>query len=146
MTLDSSHAAALAGTDVLIVGGGMIGCALADRLVLTGASVRVCEAGGVASGTTAHGEGNVLVSDKGPGPELELAQLSRGLWPGIPERIAERLPEEVVAVEWEPEGGIVVATTDAGAAALDEFARGQRAAGCIAKISTRTGWPRPNQH
>ncbi|WP_062993509.1 NAD(P)/FAD-dependent oxidoreductase [Nocardia anaemiae] len=129
MTLDSSRAAALAGTDVLIVGGGIIGCALADRLALAGASVRVCEAGGSASGTTAHGEGNVLVSDKGPGPELELAQFSRGLWPGILERIAERLPEEVVAVEWEPKGGIVVATTDAGAAALDEFARGQRAAG-----------------
>ncbi|WP_406231184.1 NAD(P)/FAD-dependent oxidoreductase [Nocardia sp. NBC_01009] len=129
MTLDSSRAAALAGTDVLIIGGGMIGCALADRLALAGASVRVCEAGGVASGTTAHGEGNVLVSDKGPGPELELAQFSRGLWPGILERIAERLPEEVVAVEWEPKGGIVVATTAAGAAALDEFARGQRAAG-----------------
>ncbi|WP_433579417.1 FAD-dependent oxidoreductase [Nocardia brasiliensis] len=64
---------ALRGTDVLIIGGGMIGCALADRLALAGASVRVCERGGIASGTTAHGEGNVLVSDKGPGPELRLA-------------------------------------------------------------------------
>lgn len=129
MTLDSSGAASLAGTGVLIIGGGMIGCALADRLTLAGASVRVCEAGGLASGTTAHGEGNILVSDKGPGPELELARFSRGLWPGILARLAERLPAEAAAVEWEPKGGIVVATTDAGAAALDEFARGQRAAG-----------------
>ncbi|WP_330230381.1 FAD-binding oxidoreductase [Nocardia sp. NBC_00508] len=129
MTFDSSGATSLRGTEVLIIGGGMIGCALADRLTLAGASVRVCEAGGLASGTTAHGEGNVLVSDKGPGPELELAQLSRRLWPGILERVAERLPEDVAAVEWEPKGGIVVATTAAGAAALTEFAGGQRAAG-----------------
>ncbi|WP_433680295.1 NAD(P)/FAD-dependent oxidoreductase [Nocardia sp. CA-119907] len=129
MTLDSSGASSLVGTDVLIIGGGMIGCALADRLTLEGASVRVCEAGGLASGTTAHGEGNILVSDKGPGPELELAQFSRRLWPDILERIAERLPEDVAAVEWEPKGGIVVATTEAGATALDEFARGQRVAG-----------------
>ncbi|WP_330178820.1 FAD-binding oxidoreductase [Nocardia sp. NBC_01503] len=129
MILDSFGAAALAGSDVLIIGGGMIGCALADRLTLEGASVRVCEAGGLASGTTAHGEGNVLISDKGPGPELELARYSRGLWPEVLERIAALLPVEAAAVEWEPKGGIVVATTEAGAVALDEFARGQRAAG-----------------
>lgn len=129
MTVDSSSAGSPMGTDVLIIGGGVIGCALADRLTLDGLSVRVCEAGGLASGTTAHGEGNVLVSDKGPGPELELARFSRGLWPGVLERLAERLPEDVAAVEWEPKGGIVVATTEAGAAALDEFARSQRAAG-----------------
>ncbi|WP_194819450.1 FAD-binding oxidoreductase [Nocardia sp. XZ_19_385] len=129
MILDSSGAAAPAGTDVLIIGGGMIGCALADRLALDGASVRVCEAGGLASGTTAHGEGNVLVSDKGPGPELALAQYSRELWPGVLDRLAERAPEEAAAVEWEAKGGIVVATTEAGAVALDEFARSQRAAG-----------------
>ncbi|WP_245721533.1 NAD(P)/FAD-dependent oxidoreductase [Nocardia crassostreae] len=119
----------LDGLSVLIIGGGMIGCALADRLTLAGAGVRVCEAGGLASGTTAHGEGNVLVSDKGPGPELELAQLSRRLRPETLERIAWLLPEDVAAVEWEPKGGIVVATTAAGAAALEEFARGQRAVG-----------------
>ncbi|MFI7004620.1 NAD(P)/FAD-dependent oxidoreductase [Nocardia sp. NPDC050175] len=124
MTGASPGATSLRGTDVLIIGGGMIGCALADRLALDGASVRVCERGGVASGTTAHGEGNVLVSDKGPGPELALAQLSRRLWPAVLERLSAS-----AAVEWEPKGGIVVATTDAGATALTEFADGQRGAG-----------------
>ncbi|MFE3728438.1 NAD(P)/FAD-dependent oxidoreductase [Nocardia sp. NPDC059154] len=129
MTFDTSGTSSVRGTDVLIIGGGVIGCALADRLAVAGLSVRICEAGEVASGTTAHGEGNVLVSDKGPGPELELARLSRRLWPETLARIAERLPRAVAAVEWEPKGGIVVATTDAGASALAAFADGQRAVG-----------------
>ncbi|WP_433192900.1 FAD-dependent oxidoreductase [Nocardia sp. CA-107356] len=54
MTLDSSGAASPVGTDVLIIGSGMIGCALADRLTLDGASVRVCEASELASGTAPH--------------------------------------------------------------------------------------------
>ncbi|MGF6886597.1 glycine/D-amino acid oxidase-like deaminating enzyme [Nocardia sp. GAS34] len=129
MTLDSAGTSSVRGTDVLIIGGGVIGCALADRLTLAGATVRVCEAGDTASGTTAHGEGNVLVSDKGPGPELALAQFSRRLWPDVLARLADRVPAEASAIEWEPKGGIVVATTEAGAGALTEFARGQRAAG-----------------
>ncbi|GAB0101324.1 FAD-dependent oxidoreductase [Nocardia sp. JMUB6875] len=129
MTFDDPGTSSVRGTDVLIIGGGVIGCALADRLTLAGLTVRVCEAGGVASGTTAHGEGNVLVSDKGPGPELELARLSRRLWPETLQRIGERLPAAVAAVEWDPKGGIVVATTEDGAATLAAFADGQRAAG-----------------
>ncbi|MBF6065774.1 FAD-binding oxidoreductase [Nocardia terpenica] len=119
----------MSGTDVLIVGAGVIGCALADRLTLAGASVRICERGGVASATTAHGEGNVLVSDKAPGPELDLIQLSLRLWPETLDRIAERLPQDAAAVDWDRKGGIVVATTPEGADALSVFADGQRVAG-----------------
>ncbi len=116
-------------SEVLIIGAGMIGCALAERFSRAGMSVLVCEQGAVASATTAHGEGNVLVSDKGPGPELELARLSRRLWPLMIDRLAERVPEAAAAVEWEAKGGIVVATTAAGSVALRQFATAQRRAG-----------------
>ncbi|MEU5883785.1 FAD-binding oxidoreductase [Spirillospora sp. NPDC047279] len=112
-------------TRAVVLGAGIIGAACARELALAGLAVTVLERGGPAAATTAHGEGNVLVSDKGPGPELELALLSRRLWPDV----AAGRP----AVEWDPKGGIVVATTEAGARELARFAGAQRAAGVVAE-------------
>ena len=67
--------------------------------------------GALACGTTGAGEGNILVSDKEPGPELDLALLSLRLW----HELGDVLPE---TVELEPKGGLVVASTEAGLAAL----------------------------
>ncbi|MCQ8828497.1 NAD(P)/FAD-dependent oxidoreductase [Streptomyces malaysiensis] len=122
------------GTRVVVLGAGIVGCACARELALAGLEVTVVDRGAAASATTAHGEGNVLVSDKGPGPELELAQLSRRLWPQVLTAVAERLAHAARAVEWEPKGGIVVATTDAGARELTRFAAGQRTAGVHTEV------------
>lgn len=117
----------------VVLGAGIIGAACARELVLAGFDVVVVDRGGAAAATTSHGEGNVLVSDKGPGPELRLAQLSRRLWPEVLAALAERRPCGAEAVEWEPKGGIVVATTAEGAAGLLPFAAAQRAAGVRAE-------------
>ncbi|MFI2412162.1 NAD(P)/FAD-dependent oxidoreductase [Streptomyces sp. NPDC018947] len=116
------------------MGAGIVGCACARELAMAGLEVTVVDRGSAASATTAHGEGNVLVSDKGPGPELELAQLSRRLWPQVLAAVAERSEHAARAVEWEPKGGIVVSTTDAGARELTRFAGGQRTAGVRTEI------------
>ncbi|MBD0711915.1 FAD-dependent oxidoreductase [Streptomyces sp. CBMA291] len=58
----------------------MAGAACAYYAALAGLSVTVVDRGSVAGGTTGAGEGNLLVSDKEPGPELELALLSLALW------------------------------------------------------------------
>jgi D-hydroxyproline dehydrogenase subunit beta len=107
----------------VVMGAGIIGIACARELALAGADVTIVDRGGAAAATTAHGEGNILLSDKGPGPELRLAQLSRRLWPALVDE----------AAEWEPKGGIVVATTDAGARDLKDFAAAQRTAGVRAE-------------
>ncbi|MEU4898664.1 FAD-dependent oxidoreductase [Streptomyces sp. NPDC044780] len=121
-------------TRVAVLGAGIVGCACARELALAGLDVTVVDRGAAASATTAHGEGNVLVSDKGPGPELELAQLSRRLWPQVLQAVAARSAHAAQAVEWEPKGGIVVATTDAGARELTRFAADQRAAGVHSEV------------
>ncbi len=69
--------AATATRDVVVIGAGAVGAACAYYLAEAGLSVTVLDRGSVASGTTGAGEGNILVSDKQPGAELELALLSR---------------------------------------------------------------------
>ncbi|MEV5880444.1 FAD-binding oxidoreductase [Streptomyces sp. NPDC052101] len=108
--------------DVVVVGAGMVGAACALYAARAGLDVRVVDRGPVAGGTTGAGEGNLLVSDKEPGPELDLALLSARSW--------SRLGDEFgTAVEYEPKGGLVVASTPGTLAALHAFADGQRSAG-----------------
>ncbi|MBD9722302.1 FAD-binding oxidoreductase [Streptomyces caniscabiei] len=110
--------------DVVVVGAGMVGAACALYAARAGLDVAVVDRGPVAGGTTGAGEGNILVSDKEPGPELELALLSVRSWA---ELAAE--PGLATAFEYEPKGGVVVASAPEGLAALERFAAGQRAAG-----------------
>jgi glycine/D-amino acid oxidase-like deaminating enzyme len=66
--------------DVVVVGAGICGASAAYFLHQRGHDVLLLERGRVSGGSTGLGEGNVLVSDKPPGPERELAVLGRSLW------------------------------------------------------------------
>ncbi|MGV9572952.1 FAD-dependent oxidoreductase [Streptomyces nigra] len=66
--------------DVVVVGAGITGAACALYAARAGLDVILVDRGPVAGGTTGAGEGNILVSDKEPGPELDLALLSARLW------------------------------------------------------------------
>ncbi|GGQ96919.1 oxidoreductase [Streptomyces aurantiogriseus] len=110
------------GCDVVVVGAGMVGAACALYAARAGLDVVVVDRGPVAGGTTGAGEGNLLVSDKEPGPELELALLSGQLWSELAQELGE-------AIEYEPKGGLVVAATPEALTALTELAAGQRTAG-----------------
>ncbi|EME63376.1 NAD(P)/FAD-dependent oxidoreductase [Amycolatopsis decaplanina] len=112
-------------TRVVVLGAGIVGAACARELSLAGFDVVVVDRGRPAGGTTSHGEGNILVSDKGPGAELELAKLSTGLWPQVVADIADEDARAASGIEYDPKGGIVVATTDDGARALTAFAASQ---------------------
>jgi glycine/D-amino acid oxidase-like deaminating enzyme len=90
-----------AAADVIVVGAGICGAAAAHFLAARGASVLVLEAGEVAGGSTGRGEGNVLVCDKPPGPERDLALRGRALW--------ERLGEEFPAARVTRKGALLLA-------------------------------------
>jgi glycine/D-amino acid oxidase-like deaminating enzyme len=106
--------------DVIVIGAGLIGAACALALAEAGLDVCVVDRRGPAGGTSAAGEGNVLVSDKVPGPELALALRSRRLWDGL----ARRLPDQF---ELEAKGGLVVGRTEEEMAGIASLA-GQQAA------------------
>ncbi|GGN87222.1 oxidoreductase [Streptomyces albiflavescens] len=113
--------------DVVVVGAGMVGAACTLYAARAGLDVALVDRGPVAGGTTGAGEGNLLVSDKEPGPELDLALLSGRLWVDLAEAT-----ELASAIEYEAKGGVVVAATPEGLTALETFAAGQRAAGVAA--------------
>ncbi|MER5887044.1 FAD-dependent oxidoreductase [Streptomyces sp. NPDC001941] len=112
--------------DVVIIGAGVVGAACAYYAGRAGLAVAVVDRGSVAGGTTGAGEGNLLVSDKEAGPELDLALLSTRLWRDL----ARELPPET---EYEPKGGLVVAPDETALRALRTFAEGQRSAGVEAR-------------
>ncbi|MEU3712876.1 NAD(P)/FAD-dependent oxidoreductase [Streptomyces catenulae] len=123
----SSHFPRASGSpDVIVVGAGVVGAACAHYAARAGLSVTVLDRGPVAGGTTGAGEGNLLVSDKEPGPELELALHSSRLW----RKLAEELP---AAIEYETKGGVVVADDATRLAALRSLAAAQSDAGVDAR-------------
>ncbi|OAR23371.1 FAD-dependent oxidoreductase [Streptomyces sp. ERV7] len=115
--------------DAVIVGAGVVGAACAYYAGRSGLRVAVVDRGPVAGGTTGAGEGNLLVSDKEAGPELDLALLSTRLWRDL----AHVLPPEI---EYEPKGGLVVARDETALTALRAFAEEQGKAGVQAREIT----------
>jgi glycine/D-amino acid oxidase-like deaminating enzyme len=93
-------------------------------------TVTVLDAGPIAGGTTGAGEGNILVSDKEPGPELALALLSNRLWRELD--AISPMEGAIGPMELEHKGGLTVAATAAGLDALTALADRQRADGVTA--------------
>ena len=93
--------------DAIVIGAGIVGASSALSLTNAGLKVLVIDRGAVSSGTTGAGEGNILVSDKDPGPELTLALRSRDLWFEMQEDVGD-------SFELEAKGGVVVARHEDG--------------------------------
>ncbi|MBU3063696.1 FAD-binding oxidoreductase [Nocardia sp. NEAU-G5] len=110
------------GAEVVVIGAGAVGAACAYFLAREGFRVQVLEQGRVASGTSSAGEGNLLVSDKEAGHELDLALYSNSVW-------HDDLAEFGQLWEFESKGGFVVASSPEGADALRELGARQRRAG-----------------
>nr|WP_168723405.1 FAD-binding oxidoreductase [Streptomyces sp. SAT1]ANO41982.1 FAD-dependent oxidoreductase [Streptomyces sp. SAT1] len=108
--------------DLVVVGAGVVGAATAYFATLAGLRVVVVERGAIAQGTSSAGEGNLLVSDKEAGPELDLALYSQAVW-------REDLAGHAGRWEFESKGGLVVAATARSLAALRELGVHQRASG-----------------
>ncbi len=115
--------------DVVVVGAGIVGAACALAAARAGMTVTVVDRGPIAGGTSSAGEGNLLVSDKAPGPELDLAVHSLGHWSelaGYAESLTDRPGG---GFELDYKGGLMVAVTGTALGPLTRFADGQRVAG-----------------
>ncbi|MFB9309450.1 glycine/D-amino acid oxidase-like deaminating enzyme [Agromyces hippuratus] len=117
---------------VAVIGSGIVGAACALALVEGGAEVVVIDRVGVAGETSSRCEGNLLVSDKAPGAEADLAVASNAMWRVLAARLDADRPSSQPATEFEAKGGIVVAFAG-GEAALERFAEAQRVTGIRAE-------------
>jgi glycine/D-amino acid oxidase-like deaminating enzyme len=113
--------------DAVVIGAGIVGAACAHYLATAGLRVLVVDRGQIAGGTTGAGEGNILVSDKQPGPELDLALLSNRLWRELGHVLGARC-------ELETKGALVVGAAAEALDALTALAERQRATGVDARF------------
>ncbi len=114
---------------MLVVGGGVVGCAVALEAAGRGATVVLLERERLAAGAS-YGAGGMLapqVEADRPGPLLELGLRARAMFPGWCAAL-----EGAAGLDM---GGILrVVATEAGADALRERARWQRAMGLVARL------------
>jgi glycine oxidase len=117
-------------TDVAVIGGGIMGCAVALRLAQRGIGVTVIERGipGAEASSAAAGILGPQMEAEGPGPLLELGLRSRALYPAL---AAELRDLTGIDVGYDRSGVLMVAFDEGGEAALSarrawQLARGLR--------------------
>ena len=114
--------------DVVVVGGGVMGCGIALRLRQAGARVTVLERA-IPGAEASSAAGGILApqeESEGPGPFLDLCLLGRSLYP---EFAAELLALTGINVHYLPSGVMRLAFDEAGLARLEATAKWQRERG-----------------
>jgi glycine oxidase len=122
--------------DVAIIGGGIMGSAIALRLAQRGVPVTVIERGipGAEASSAAAGILGPQMEADGPGPLLELGLRSRALYPGLAAELRELTG---VDVGYDRSGVLAVALDEAGARALAARRAWQEARGL--RVEALTG-------
>ena len=108
--------------DVVVIGGGIIGTAVAYFLARQKINVILLEKSGIASGSSGACDGAVVMQTKKPGVYLKLALESRALLSRMQEHLS-------VSIEYEKSGGLIVMETEDEKTAMKQFAEAQREAG-----------------
>ena len=109
-------------SEIVVIGGGVIGAATAYFLCKEGAEVMIVEAEDLAGGASGACDGFLSLQTKQPGSHLDLARESIGLYPSIAEDLE-------VDIEYNPCGGLVMATSQEQLKELKARAKKLRAAG-----------------
>ena len=117
----------LSDADVAIIGGGVIGCAVAYYLSKQGAKVTVIERAAVGSGASSVNSGVISMATKKPGLSLDLAMASQRLYPGLRAELG-------MDVEYLVLGNLIVAENETEAGFIEELAKEQSAAGVPVEI------------
>lgn len=107
--------------DVAVIGGGVIGCAVAYYLAKRGARVTIVERSVIGAGASSANAGSINLATKKSGATLALGMASQRLYCGLAAELG-------CDVEYAVTGKLIVAETEAEVAFLEEMAAAQVAA------------------
>ena len=114
-------------TDVIVVGGGVIGTSVAYYAAKAGKKVTLLDRGDIAAGTSGACDGFIILQSKNPGPHLDLALQSAAMYRTLSAELDYDL-------EYMPCGGMVVAETEKQAELLRGLIKKQQAAGLSVEL------------
>jgi glycine/D-amino acid oxidase-like deaminating enzyme len=109
-------------TDVLVIGGGIVGAATAYQLARRGLDVTLLESEGLAFGATGRNLGFIWLHTRRAGPELDLVMATRTSLADLPEELGADFGLRT-------RGGLIYFTTEAQAAVMREFVERRMADG-----------------
>ncbi|WP_312112278.1 NAD(P)/FAD-dependent oxidoreductase [Brevibacillus reuszeri] len=116
---------------VAVIGGGIIGGAIAYYAAKAGLDVVVLEKGELASGTSSRCDGNILAIDKDPGFDSQMSLKSQML-------VHELSRELDHSFEYRAPGSILVCETEAEMEAANEWVKRQKEAGLPFRMLDRS--------
>ncbi|HGA0509721.1 TPA: NAD(P)/FAD-dependent oxidoreductase [Bacillus pacificus] len=108
--------------DVLIIGGGIIGCSIAYYTSKYGRDVTIIEKGEFVSGTSSRCDGNILAIDKDPGFDSQMSLVSQKLVTDLSEELEH-------SFEYRAPGSILVCESDEEMEAAQQWVNRQQEAG-----------------
>ncbi|MEI3893548.1 MULTISPECIES: FAD-binding oxidoreductase [Bacillus] len=108
--------------DVLIIGGGIIGCSIAYYTSKYGRDVTIIEKGEFVSGTSSRCDGNMLAIDKDPGFDSQMSLVSQKLVTDLSEELEH-------SFEYRAPGSILVCESDEEMEAAQRWVNRQKEAG-----------------
>lgn len=116
--------------DVVVIGGGIMGAAIAYYGAKAGLDLTVLEKGELASGTSSRCDGNILAIDKDPGFDSQMSLKSQ--------QLVHQLSKELeLSFEYRNPGSILVCENDSEMEAAGKWVRSQQAAGLDFKMLDR---------
>jgi len=117
-------------SDVVVIGGGVIGCSIAYHLAKRGISTHVIEKDDIAMGTSGACDKAVLLQSKNPGIHLELALKSVKMFPELQKSLD-------TDIEFLNHGGMIVIQKEEQWPVMKEFVERQRKVGLDVKLLDR---------
>ncbi|MFN2745441.1 NAD(P)/FAD-dependent oxidoreductase [Bacillus sp. z60-18] len=116
--------------DVVVIGGGIIGSAIAYYCSKSGLDITVLEKNELASGTSSKCDGNILAVDKDPGFDSQMALKSQQL-------VHELSHELEIPFEYRNPGSVLVCENDTEMEAAQKWVRQQQDAGLDFRLLDR---------